>query len=207
VGKLPQVPEPVINSFQTSVLGSNCPDGGVSQIPGKTLLRGGSDALGFKQLCVNSVAQAPTPEAARAIIFAFKNLGGIYDTTRRNRERFDCSGYVSKAYEYAGVLMHADDGTNQNYFTTHRLLPHSWGTRPDWVMPVDPLVMQPGDLMFPQAGHVVMVLSDGYIAHSPGTGDVNHVTKMPQTYVQVSRVIPELAPKPFEPLQILTQTE
>lgn len=196
-------PTTVINTFQTTVLGSDCPDGGISQIPGKTLLREGSDTVGFKQLCVNSVAQAPTPEAARAIIYVFKNLGGIYDTTRRNQERFDCSGYMSKAYEYAGVLMHADNGTNRNYFTTHRLLPHSWGTRPDWVVQVDPLVMQPGDLMFPFDGHVVMVLSDGFMAHSPATGDVNHVRKIYSTFKQVNRVVPELSPKPFEPLQIL----
>lgn len=196
-------PTTVINSFQTSVLGSECPDGGVSQIPGKTLLRDGADAIGYKQLCVNSVAQAPTPEAARAIIFAFRNLGGIYDTSRRNRERFDCSGYVSKAYEYAGVLMHSRDENMRNYFTTHRLLPHSWGTRPAWVVQVDPLVMQPGDLMFPFDGHVVMVLSDGYMAHSPGTGDVNHVKKIYSTFKQVNRIVPELSPRPFEPLQVL----
>jgi len=196
-------PTTVINSFQTSVLGSDCPDGGVSQIPGKALLREGADTIGFKQLCVNSVAQAPTPEAARAIIFAFRNLGGIYDTSRRNQERFDCSGYVSKAYEYAGVLMHAREANMRNYFTTHRLLPHSWGTRPAWVVQVDPLVMQPGDLMFPFDGHVVMVLSDGFMAHSPATGDVNHVRKIYSTFKQVNRVVPELSPRPFEPLQVL----
>jgi hypothetical protein len=111
---------------------------------------------------------------------------------------------MSKAYEYAGVLMHATGGDgNRNYFTTHRLLPHSWGTRPDWVVQVDPLVMQPGDLMFPFDGHVVMVLAHGYMAHSPATGDVNHVRKIYSTFKQVNRVVPELSPKPFEPLQPL----
>ena len=199
-------PTTVINSFQTSVLGSACPEDGtvLTQIPGKTLMRDGSDTVGFKQLCVDSVAAAPTPEAAQAIIYIFKNLGGIYDSPRRNQNRFDCSGYMSKAYEYAGVLMHATGGDgNRNYFTTHRLLPHSWGTRPDWVVQVDPLVMQPGDLMFPFDGHVVMVLAHGYMAHSPATGDVNHVRKIYSTFKQVNRVVPELSPKPFEPLQPL----
>jgi soluble lytic murein transglycosylase-like protein len=200
-------PTTVINSFQTTVLGSACPEDGtvLTQIRGKTLMRDGSDAIGFKQLCVDSVAAAPTPEAARAIIYIFKNLGGIYDSPRRNQNRFDCSGYMSKAYEYAGVLMHATGGDgNRNYFTTHRLLPHSWGTRPDWIVQVDPLVMQPGDLMFPFDGHVVMVLAHGYMAHSPATGDVNHVRKIYSTFKQVNRVVPELSPKPFEPLQVLS---
>ena len=200
-------PTTVINSFQTTVLGSACPEDGtvLTQIPGKTLMRDGSDAIGFKQLCVDSVAAAPTPEAAKAIIYIFKNLGGIYDAPRRNQSRFDCSGYMSKAYEYAGVLMHATGGDGQkNYFTTHRLMPHSWGTRPDWIVQVDPLVMQPGDLMFPFDGHVVMVLAHGYMAHSPGSGDVNHVRKVYSTFKQVNRVVPELSPKPFEPLQVLS---
>lgn len=187
-------PASVISLSQLTVSGDSCPKAAVSRIPGRTLLRGGSDALGLYQLCVNSVAKAPSPEAAKAIIFAFSNIGTPYNRDLRNRQsdrQFDCSSLVSRSYQSVGVQM----STGPYFYSTHTLLSHSGFTRPEWVVPVAMWDMRPGDLIFPFEGHVAMVLDGGYMIHASATGDVVHVDAAYRAPLQVNRVVPALAPR------------
>lgn len=187
-------PALVLNTRQTVVNGTECPNVEPrSAIAGKDPLRGGAGDVGIRVLCVEAVADAPTPEAARAIIFAFNNLGIAYSQDLRSTPRaFDCSSYVSRAYEAAGLLMNSG-GT---HFTTRQLLPWEGGSRPEWIVPVAPQLAKPGDLVFPAQGHVAMKLTRGFIIHTNSTGDVSHVTLGGQSYqnpLQTNRVVPELA--------------
>jgi hypothetical protein len=184
-------PAAVISTSQLTVSGADCPNTGVSQISGRTLLRDGSEVVGMRALCAASVAAASTPEAARAIIFTFKNLGIIYDGQMRNSRTFDCSSYVSRAYVSAGLEMKSGN----NHYSTHTLLAHSGFTRPDWIVPVPAYEARPGDLVFPHEGHVAMLLADGFMIHTSATGDVSHVEKTYASPLQINRVIPAIAPR------------
>lgn len=189
-------PALVLNTRQTVVNGTECPNAPPrSAIAGKEPLRGGADDIGIRTLCVEAVADAPTPEAARAIIFAFNNLGIAYSQDLRSTSSaFDCSSYVSRSYESAGLRMNSGGA----HFNTSQLLPWDGGTRPEWVVPVSPHLAKPGDLVFPQQGHVAMKLTRGFIIHTNSTGDVSHVTMGGSSYInplQTNRVVPELAPR------------
>jgi cell wall-associated NlpC family hydrolase len=189
-------PALVLNTRQTVVNGTECPNvAPASAISGKEPLRGGADTVGIRELCVEAVAQAATPEAARAIIFAFNNLGITYSQELRSTPRaFDCSSYVSRSYESAGLLMNSGGA----HFNTRQLLPWDGGSRPDWVVPVAVHLAKPGDLVFPAQGHVAMKLTRGFIIHTNSTGDVSHVTMGGSSYsnpLQTNRVVSELAPR------------
>jgi len=185
-------PSTVIGTTQLVVNGNECPNvPPLSQIAGRSVLRGGAEAIGVRQLCVESVAQAPTAEAARAIIFAFKNLGVPYSQPLRNQNAFDCSSYVSRAYQSTGIVMSGEG----NYFSTHSLFSHSGYQRPEWVVPVPAHSARPGDLVFPSQGHVAMIIARGYIIHTNNTGDVSKVEPGYSSPLQVNRVLPQLAPR------------
>jgi len=186
-------PASVVSTRQTIVNGNECPNvAPVSAIPGRTVLRDGADTIGIRELCVEAVAAAPNPEAARAIIFAFNNLGIAYSQDLRSTPRaFDCSSFVSRSYESAGLVM-SNGGA---HFSTHSLFPHSGYSRPEWVVPVAAHVALPGDLVFPSQGHVAMVLTRGFIIHTNATGDVSKVERGYANPLQVNRVVPEVAPR------------
>lgn len=189
-------PALVLNTRQTVVNGTECPNVAPrSAIAGMEPLRGGALEIGIRTLCVESVAEAPTPEAARAIIFAFNNLGILYSQDLRSTSSaFDCSSYVSRAYESGGLLMNSGGA----HFNTRQLLPWDGGSRPEWVVPVSPHLAKPGDMVFPQQGHVAMRLTRGFVIHTNRTGDISHVTLGGASYanpLQTNRVVPELAPR------------
>jgi len=186
-------PSSVFSSRQTTVNGNQCPNvAPLSSISGRTVLRDGAEDVGVRELCVEAVAAAPTPEAARAIIFAFNNLGVTYSQDLRSTARaFDCSSYVSRAYESAGVLMNSG-GT---HFATRHLFPHSGHSRPEWVVPIAVHAAKPGDLVFPSQGHVAMLLPRGFIIHTNATGDVSKVERGYANPLQTNRVVTEIAPR------------
>lgn len=186
-------PSSVIGTRQTIVNGNECPNvAPLSAIAGRTVLRDGAETIGIRELCVEAVAEAPSPEAARAIIFAFNNLGITYSQELRSTPRaFDCSSYVSRAYESSGLIMN-NGGV---HFSTHSLFPHSGYSRPEWVVPIALHAARPGDLVFPSQGHVAMVLTRGFIIHTNATGDVSKVERGYANPLQVNRVVPEVAPR------------
>jgi cell wall-associated NlpC family hydrolase len=119
-------------------------------------------------LCQASVAGARSPQAALAIKYALNNLGDPYSQALRNSVGYyDCSSFATRAYQAAGVPI-APAG--QNAPTTYVIANAPWAIHESWSS------AQPGDLIEPDSGHVVILLADGYIAQAPMTGEVTDVT-------------------------------
>jgi cell wall-associated NlpC family hydrolase len=160
------------------------PDGCPTAAPPNTL-RGGSASVGIAKLCADSVAQARTPQAANAIKAAMANLGKPYSQPKRNSPGFfDCSSFVTRAYQTAGVPI-APPG--QNAPTTKTIV------RARWAVHIPLSQVRPGDLIEPTSGHVAMALADGFVIHTNATGDVSHVRSMYSSAYAVVWVDPSKA--------------
>jgi cell wall-associated NlpC family hydrolase len=159
------------------------PDGCPTTPPADTLrgLAAGGQ-LSLYEICADSVRAARSPAAALAIRFALSELGAPYSQPLRNSPGiYDCSSFVSRAYQAAGVPIaypetpgRIDGGPGQN----------TPGSRAElaapWAVPQTPLTAKPGDLVFfpgadPPNGHVGMLLAHGLYVHTNSTGDVAHV--------------------------------
>lgn len=140
------------DAAQTSVSSSGCP----SSVPSGTLA---NVHISVQQLCEDSVAQAATPEAAKAVIAAFHNLGIAYSETYRNLPNYtDCSSFVSRMYADAGVAF-VPPGTNAPTTLTFLTAKYSQSILANQA--------RPGDLLeVASHGHVTMVLADGYLAEN-----------------------------------------
>ena len=154
------------------------PDGCPVTVPTRTL-RGGADTVGAYELCVRSVAQAPTAQAAVAIKFAFTNLGVPYSQPQRMQPGYyDCSSFVSAAYAAAGVPT-LEGGWAP---TTRQLAPYPGYRSYPWLTSVPYEQRLPGDLTLTGptradgGGHVMMQLADGFMVHTATRGDVSHIT-------------------------------
>ena len=144
------------------------PDGCPKNAP-KNTLRQGAAAIGVHKLCVDSVAKARTPEAARAIKWALTHLGWDDSQPHRNENGYaDCSSFVSRAYRDSGAIPKLYRG-NAPITTTFRQVP--------WTHQIPLSKAQPGDLVEPVSGHVAMQLADGYKVHTNKTGDVSKVER------------------------------
>ena len=155
------------------------PEGCPTSVPPNTLREGAAD-IGAAELCARSVAQSASPEAAQAIKYTFQNLGVPYSVQKRMTDGYyDCSSFVSKAYESAGVDAVIDGWA----LTTRQFGPYPGYQPASWLSTVAWEDRQPGDLGVTNpkrtdgGGHVVMILSDGYMIHTDRAGDVSHVTK------------------------------
>ena len=147
------------------------------------------------ELCTRSAAQAATRTAANAIIWAFAHLGVPYSQPLRMTEgHFDCSSYVSRAYDAAGVEAALATGWAP---TTRQLAPYPGYAGVSWLTDISWEERRPGDLILSPpsrpdgGGHVMMVLADGYMIHTASSGDVSHITvSYPQSRVgYVRRVV------------------
>jgi len=182
--------EGAVSAVAGVVLG---PDGCPTSVPQNTLRQGAID-IDINELCVSAVSQAVTPEAKKALLFLMANLGTPYSVTDRGKPGFfDCSSYVMRAYNSAGLRL----GTPSSY----ALGPApGWSSFP-WLRDVSAANIKPGDILVrvPPAGHHVMVyLSDEWMIHTGGPeGSPSHITKLPDDFSSLKkrRVIPELAPK------------
>lgn len=177
---------------QTEVGPEGCP----TSTPPRTL-RNGAEAIGAHELCVASVASAPTAAAAEAVKYVFVNLGVPYSRTDRMGENaYDCSSYVMRAYESAGVPVITDGWAP----TTHRLAPYAGYTSFPWLETVSYDAARPGDLLLRPpsptrsdgGGHVAMLLDMGFMIHTAATGDVSHVTSAyrESELFNIRRVVP-----------------
>ncbi|GGT76502.1 hypothetical protein GCM10010177_38340 [Actinomadura citrea] len=149
------------------------PDGCPENAPNNTL-REGAKEIGIRKLCVDSVAQARTPQAAMAIKWALTHLGWPYaplDSGKRNDPGWaDCSSFVSRAYRDSGAIPNLyPKGSNAPVTTTFV------GAR--WTHKISLSQAKPGDLVEPHSGHVAMQLADGYKVHTNQTGDVSKVER------------------------------
>jgi cell wall-associated NlpC family hydrolase len=96
---------------------------------------------------------APNSRAALAVRAALSRLGCPYVWGATGPDRFDCSGLVKWAYAQAGV--HLDR-------TTYDQINDG--------VPVARSEVQPGDLVFPHAGHVQMAIGNGMVVEAPYAG-------------------------------------
>lgn len=92
-------------------------------------------------------------QADEAIAFALSQVGKPYVFGASGPNSYDCSGLVMAAYAHAGIV-----------------LPHSTYLMVNMGTPVDAAHLMPGDLVFPEAGHVQMWLGGGKIVEAPTTG-------------------------------------
>jgi len=154
-------------------------------------------------LCAKSVAQARTPQAAAAIKFAMSQIGQPYcngmnsaqvqtchgDTNRFGRgpaRGYDCSGFVHRAYQEAGV----DLGSRHTVVTTQQVgMPKG--------IPIARAEARPGDLVSPGSRscghcmhHISMVLADGWKVHASGTNVGVIVSRIPPNETVTIRIDP-----------------
>lgn len=190
-----------VSAPQVSVNADGCP----TSVPDGTL-RDGADNVGVAELCARSVAEAPTPEAAQAIKWAFQQLGAPYACDGIGRSepfRFDCSSLVTRAYYEGAGLNTAGDGWAPS---TRDLMPWDGVPLADWAGYVAPEESRPGDFLLYRSctsepcsyQHVVMKIADNYVLETNRCGDVAHVSASPGTsessgFVVARRVIPEKA--------------
>lgn len=177
------------------------PDGCPTTPPVNTLRGPVAELLGLYRICLDSVRDARSPEAVLAIRFALSEIGTPYSQPLRNQPHiYDCSSFVSRAYQAAGVPIaypdtpeRVDGGPGQN-------TPGSrFEAAAPWSIPVTPLTAKPGDLVFfagadPPNGHVGMLLANGLYVHTNRTGDVAHVKALNVAAVTAWRAVdPEKA--------------
>lgn len=158
-------PGAVISAVQTSISPGRCP----TSLPANVLEDGATVAL-----CAKSVAQASSPEAALAIIWAFNHLGIPYAWpvgVPRSGSSYDCSSFVAGAY-------HEKDGANlpgvYPYQSTRDMFPWDGMKMAPYYVVIPPGQQRPGDLGLEVSctsppcsyQHVVMILADGFQAET-----------------------------------------
>ncbi|MFI6012056.1 NlpC/P60 family protein [Streptomyces sp. NPDC051243] len=98
----------------------------------------------------------PSPEGARAIRYAKRQLGKPYKWGAEGPRSYDCSGLTSKAWAHAGTRI---PRTSQEQWARLKRIPLT--------------KLRPGDLVvyFPDATHVAMYLGKGQVVEAPRTGE------------------------------------
>lgn len=94
-------------------------------------------------------------DVAAAIRFALAQIGKPYVYGAVGPNSYDCSGLMMKAYGAAGYKLPR---------TTEQMI-----ADPS-LMPVTKAQLAPGDLVFPESGHVQMYLGGGKVVEAPHTG-------------------------------------
>ena len=109
----------------------------------------------------SSTAAVPSAGNAQAILNeAYAQLGKPYVYGATGSANFDCSGFTQYVYENAaGVDISR---------TTYSQINEGQAVSEDQ--------LQPGDLVFPHAGHVGIYVGGGQMIHAPQTGDVVKVS-------------------------------
>lgn len=141
----------------------------------------------LKTVCEDAVAHAPTPTAARAILYAFANIGAPYsqgNRTATNPNVFDCSSFVARAYDSAGAKIRKNGQVGNwlgTFGFTGMYTPGQYGgtnvTRVNSIAE-----MKPGDVIIQfngkdpalsegNNGHAQMYLGNGMVIQSGGGGD------------------------------------
>ncbi|MEU6171281.1 APA family fibronectin-binding glycoprotein [Streptantibioticus parmotrematis] len=104
---------------------------------------------------LGSLTRTPTRPGARAISYAFAQLGKPYVWGAQGPNAFDCSGLTSQAWQHAG-----------------RAIPRT--SQEQWArLPRVPLNrLRPGDLVvyFPHATHVALYIGHGLVVQAPHPG-------------------------------------
>jgi cell wall-associated NlpC family hydrolase len=131
----------------------------------RTLETKGADAaqkafLAAGKLGTGATDRAPSAVGARAVDFAFGQLGKPYVWGAQGPKSYDCSGLTSQAWAAAGV-------------TIPRTSEDQWAHLPH--VPLD--LLRPGDLViyFSKASHVALYIGGGMVIEAPHPGGVVEV--------------------------------
>lgn len=112
--------------------------------------------------------------AARAAVsFVLAQVGKPYQWGATGPDAYDCSGLTQAAYKSGGVSI---PRTSQAQMTIGS--------------PVTPGAEAPGDLMFPEPGHVAMCVGGGMLVEAPHSGvNVNRRAYSPKEFPTMRRVV------------------
>lgn len=107
-----------------------------------------------------------SPLAQVAVKAALTKLGTKYVWGAKGPNEFDCSGLTHWAYGQAGIALGAD-----TYHQIHdgRAVPHGQ--------------VEGGDLIFPEAGHVMLAISPTQVIEAQQSGVPVKISPMPPSYV------------------------
>lgn len=111
--------------------------------------------------------------ALRASRVALREVGVPYVWGGDSPSGFDCSGLVEWAYRRVGVVLPR---------TTYAMLGVGRAVR-------SLAAIRPGDLLFPEPGHVLMALGHGLAVEAPHTGTTVRVTPFYSGFVAIRRVV------------------
>lgn len=114
----------------------------------------------------------PNERAAVAVRAALSRLGRPYVWGATGPDRFDCSGLVQWAYAQAGVRL-----TRTTYDQIHEGIA------------VARSQVQPGDLVFPHAGHVQLAIGNNQVVEAPHAGASVRISTL-GTSVTIRRPVP-----------------
>ncbi len=103
----------------------------------------------------------PTGRTGAAVRAALSRLGRPYVWGATGPNQFDCSGLVQWAYHQAGIPLHR---TTYDQIHDGIAVPRSQ--------------VQPGDLVFPHAGHVQMAIGNGMVVEAPHAGATVRVSRL-----------------------------
>lgn len=119
------------------------------------------DFMDGKALGDSPQARVPSALGARALDFAFRQLGKPYVWGAEGPGSYDCSGLTSQAWAAAGV-------------TVPRTSEEQWARLPR----VPLALLRPGDLVvyFAEATHVALYVGDGLVVQAPRPGSVVKVS-------------------------------
>jgi cell wall-associated NlpC family hydrolase len=99
--------------------------------------------------------------AGQAVRAALSRLGRPYVWGATGPEQFDCSGLVQWSYRQAGINL---DRTTYDQINNGVAVPRSQ--------------IQPGDLVFPHAGHVQLAIGNGMVVEAPRAGATVQISRL-----------------------------
>lgn len=160
IAKFPAAP---LTGVQMTVGPEGCPTAGPRDPKIQGWMHDGSDSIGLRQICIEAVAAAPTPQHAQAIIEALKYVSDPYvghPPGAQPPASWDCSKLTAWAWNKAAPYLD--------------LFPLTY-TQIDQMNRIPASQARPGDLVFffeSGAHHVGMVLSDTWMveAANPSAG-------------------------------------
>lgn len=115
----------------------------------------------------SSTTKVPSSGNASAVLTeAYKHLGKAYVYGATGPSNFDCSGFTQYVFKKAAGI----DISRTTY------------SQINVGVPVSQDQLQPGDLVFPHAGHVGIYIGNGQMIHAPQTGDVVKISSVYKFY-------------------------
>ncbi len=125
-----------------------------------------SNVVASRGRSTSSVAPPSAGNAQAILNEAYKHLGKAYVWGATGVDTFDCSGFTQYVYEHAAGI----DISR----TTYSQINVGQAVSQDQ--------LQPGDLVFPHAGHVGIYVGNGQMINAPQTGDVVKVGPVTRFY-------------------------